>query len=244
MQNNPLAAARPHIKVARPHFVRAALLALLAITGLVVASTVGQLHDETFQGVVTDEATVRDKAFVFGGAALLFLAGLGAVRSLGSGVKKLAPEGETEGRAASLAFVISLIGYGIILLTTLGIFEVNLQGLLLGGALTGVVFGIAAQQTLGNFFAGIVLLAVRPFTIGEYVYMKSGALGGEYEGTVEDMSLFYVDLLTANGPVKLPNAGVLAAAIGPGCKKPADEATEEDANESEKNPGPQHGGTA
>lgn len=241
MQKNPLAAAKPHMKAARPYFIRAALFAALAIGGLVFASTIGQLQDETFGGVVTDEATVRDKAFVFGGAAILFLAGLAAVRSVGSGVRKLAPEGESEGRAASLAFVISLVGYAIILLTTLGLFEVNLQGLLLGGALTGVVFGIAAQQTLGNFFAGIVLLAVRPFTIGEYVYMKSGPLGGDYEGTVVDMSLFYVDLITPNGPVKLPNAGVLAAAVGPGSQKP--EADDDAAEESEDNPGPAHGGT-
>lgn len=240
MQNNPLLAARPHIKAARPYFIRAALFTLLAITGLVLASTIGQLRDEQFQGIVTDDATFKDQAFVFGGAALLFLAGLAAVRSVGSGVKKLAPEGESEGRAASLAFVISLVGYTIILLTTLGLFEVNLQGLLLGGALTGVVFGIAAQQTLGNFFAGIVLLAVRPFTIGEYVYMRSSPLGGDYEGTVTDMSLFYVDLLTATGPVKLPNAGVLAAAVGPGSKKPPED---EKPDETEEDPGPAHGGT-
>ncbi len=204
-----------------------------------MASAIGQLHDERFAGAITDPATFRDKAFVIGGAALLFLAGIAAVRSVGGGVKKLAPEGETEGRAASLALVISIIGYAIVLLTTLGIFEVNLQGLLLGGALTGVVFGIAAQQTLGNFFAGIVLLAVRPFTIGEYVYMKSGPLGGDYEGTVVDMSLFYVDLITANGPVRLPNAGVLAAAVGPGSKTSEKEEPNE---EAEDNPGPAHGG--
>jgi len=242
MDSNPLPAAKPHLKAARPYFLRAAVFALLAIGGLVAASTAGQLHDETFQGVTTDPSTFRDKAFVAGGAALLFLAGLAAVRSLGAGVKKLAPEGEVEGRAASLAFVISLIGYLIILLTTLGIFEVNLQGLLLGGALTGVVFGIAAQQTLGNFFAGIVLLAVRPFTIGEYVYLKSSPLGGEYEGTVVDMSLFYVDLITAQGPVKLPNAGVLAAAVGPGSRSPKEDEKKDD-EEIEDNPGAAHGGT-
>lgn len=244
MQNTQRFPKKPHLKAARPYFIRAALLAFFAIGGLVMASAIGQLHDERFAGTVTDPSTFRDKAFVFGGAALLFLAGAAAVRSIGSGVKKLAPDAEGEGRAASLAFVLSLIGYGIILLTTLGIFEVNLQGLLLGGALTGVVFGIAAQQTLGNFFAGIVLLAVRPFTIGEYIYMKSGALGGDYEGTVVDMSLFYVDLVTANGPVKLPNAGVLAAAIGPGSKKPEEEKEEEPNDEAEDAPGPEQGGPA
>ncbi len=206
-----------------------------------MASTAGQMGDEKFQGVVTDPATFRERSFLFGGAALLFLSGLAAVRSVGAGIKRLAPDAQSEGRAASLAFVVSLLGYLIILLTTLGIFDVNLQGLLLGGALTGVVFGIAAQQTLGNFFAGIVLLAVRPFTIGEYVVMKSSPLGGEYEGTVVDMSLFYVDLMTARGPVKLPNAGVLAAAVGPGSR--SEQKEEKNDEELEENPGPAHGGT-
>ena len=47
----------------------------------------------------------------------------------------------------------------------------------MGGAITGVVVGIAAQQTLGNFFAGLVLLFARPYVPGQRVPVTSGAMG-------------------------------------------------------------------
>src|ERR687885_576326 len=81
-----------------------------------------------------------------------------------------------------IAVGVRIVGYAIVLLALLGAFKVPLGGLLLGGAVTGVVIGIAAQQTLGNFFAGIVLLIVRPFTIGERVFLRSNI--GEYEGVI------------------------------------------------------------
>ena len=49
--------------------------------------------------------------------------------------------------------------------------------LAVGGAVTAVVLGLAAQQTLGNLFAGLVLLSTRPFRVGDRVRLIGGALG-------------------------------------------------------------------
>ena len=54
----------------------------------------------------------------------------------------------------------------VIVLGTLQLLDVDLRTLLLGGAITGVVVGIAAQQPLSNFFAGLVLLFARPYVPG------------------------------------------------------------------------------
>ena len=54
----------------------------------------------------------------------------------------------------------SSVGYLAVLLVALDLFEVPVGHLLVGGAVTGVVVGIAAQQSLGNLFAGLVLLFV------------------------------------------------------------------------------------
>ena len=70
----------------------------------------------------------------------------------------------------------------------------RLDSLLLGGALTGVIIGIAAQQTLSNFFAGILLMIVRPFNVGDPVVLKNAL--GEYEGIVRDIDFFYVTIRT------------------------------------------------
>jgi small-conductance mechanosensitive channel len=146
-------------------------------------------------------------------------------------VRKATEQHLDDRRGAPLSLLVRTIGYILVLLAILGALEVPLGGLLLGGALTGVVIGIAAQQTLGNFFAGIVLLIVRPFAVGDSVVLRSGPLGGEYEGTVSEISLYYVNLVTAQGPVRLPNASVLASAVGPGARapKPPDEGPEDPA---------------
>ncbi|HEX2196077.1 MAG TPA: mechanosensitive ion channel family protein, partial [Actinomycetota bacterium] len=203
-------------RAARPHVIRGLLFAIVAVAGMTVATT-GRLFDEG-RGASLEQATATSVTLAVAGAIVLLVAGVVATRSFAKAVRRAMEEHTGDARGAALGTVVTFVGYVTVLLSTLGALDVELQGLLLGGALTGVVVGIAAQQTLGNFFAGMVLLMVRPFTIGDYVVLRSSPLGGEYEGTVTDMSLFYVRMLTKRGPVVLPNAGVLAAAVGPGAR--------------------------
>lgn len=76
--------------------------------------------------------------------------------------------------------------------------------LLLGGAVTGVIVGIAAQQSLGNVFAGLVLILSRPFDVGDLIAVRSGALGGQLEGRVVEMGLVYVTLDSDDVPAPEP----------------------------------------
>jgi small-conductance mechanosensitive channel len=221
-------------RAARPHFVRAVVAVVLALAGLVAASE-GQIQDAGLNG-----ATPTEQLLAIIGTASLVIFGIASVRMFARGVRAATGEHLGDSRSGPLGLVITVIGYVIVILTALSVLGVNMSGLLLGGALTGVIVGIAAQQTLGNFFAGLVLLLVRPFTLGETVVFRSGPLGGEYEGRVTDMGLFYVSLVTDQGPVQLPNAGVLASAIGPGARAPKDEPDEKLPDD----PGPGHGGTA
>ncbi len=85
-----------------------------------------------------------------------------------------------EARAVTLAKILSIAGFTIVFLWALSAVGIGIEALLLGGALTGVVLGIAAQQTLGNIFAGLVLLVVRPFMVGQDTVLKSSL--GEYHG--------------------------------------------------------------
>lgn len=224
-------------KLARPHFVRAIVAAVIALIGLVVGSQ-GQLQDRQLQNELEDAATATERALAIAGAAVLVLFGIAAVRMFSHGVRAAAGEQLGDSRARPLGLVISVVGTVIVVLSALSVLEVEMDGLLLGGALTGVVVGIAAQQTLGNFFAGLVLLLVRPFSLGDEVVLRSGPLGGEYAGLVTDMGLFYVRLETDLGAVQLPNAGVLASAVGPGARSGGDEPEDED------DPGLAQGGTA
>jgi small-conductance mechanosensitive channel len=213
---------------ARPYLVRAIVAALIALAGLVVASQFGQLREDRR---TDDPAIAAEVVVALSGAGVVALFGVVSVRSFSSAVRKATEQHLDDRRGAPLSLLVRTIGYILVLLAILGALEVPLGGLLLGGAVTGVVIGIAAQQTLGNFFAGIVLLIVRPFAVGDSVVLRSGPLGGEYEGTVSEISLYYVNLVTAQGPVRLPNASVLASAVGPGARapQPPDEGPEDPA---------------
>jgi small-conductance mechanosensitive channel len=117
--------------------------------------------------------------------------------------------------AAVVRYAIAVVGSALTLVVTLQLFKIPIGQLVLGGALTGVLLGIAGQQTLANVFAGMVLLLSRPFNVGDKIRLKSGALGGEHQGVVTEIGITYVRLDAGDGIMSLPNSQVLAAAVGP-----------------------------
>ncbi|HUB93109.1 MAG TPA: mechanosensitive ion channel family protein [Verrucomicrobiae bacterium] len=116
-------------------------------------------------------------------------------------------------RASTLRFTLRIIGYILILLGLLSLLHIPLAKLLFGGAVVGVILGVAAQQALANFFASIVIIIDRPFMVGQHVAIISGALGGTYTGTITDISFSHTRLQLEDGnKVSLPNATLLSGA--------------------------------
>src|SRR5213075_279426 len=60
--------------------------------------------------------------------------------------------------------------------------QYDLGALFTTSALFGVIIGLALQDTLGNFFAGISLHADRPFQVGDVIVVTSTKLTGVVEG--------------------------------------------------------------
>ncbi|MDQ2622538.1 MAG: mechanosensitive ion channel family protein, partial [Actinomycetota bacterium] len=92
---------------------------------------------------------------------------------------------------------------------------VKASTLAVGGAFTAVVVGLAAQQTLGNIFAGIVLQGTRPFRVGERVRLTGGPLAGSVEGTVSSLGLFYTQILRGTDRMMIPNNILLNVIVEP-----------------------------
>jgi small-conductance mechanosensitive channel len=131
--------------------------------------------------------------------------------------------------AAVVRYALLLIGGFTTLVVTLILFDVPVGQLVLGGALTSVFVGIAAQQSLGNVFAGIVLLLAHPFRVGDAIRLRAGAIGGQLDGTVIDIGITYVRLDTGGSIMSVPNSQVLNAIVGP-VPPPAPEETPSHAN--------------
>src|SRR5436305_6903943 len=71
--------------------------------------------------------------------------------------------------AGTVGFLIRLVTMAIALLASLWIAHVQPGAIVAGSAFTAIIVGLAAQQTLGNLFAGMVLISARPFRVGERI---------------------------------------------------------------------------
>lgn len=117
--------------------------------------------------------------------------------------------------AGTVGFLIRLVTLAITLLIALGVAGVKAGSLIAGSAFTAVVLGLAAQQTLGNLFAGLVLLTARPFRVGERIRIQAGALGGVIEGVVSSLGLMYTTVARGDDRILIPNNAVLGAVVVP-----------------------------
>ena len=119
-----------------------------------------------------------------------FVAGL-AERSIFAGL------GHVHGFDATLRhFFSKIVRYAILALVVvmvLGQFGVQTASIIAAIGAVGLAIGLALQGTLQNIAAGIMLLALRPFRIGESVEV------GPIAGTVEEIGLFAAKLRTAEG---------------------------------------------
>ncbi len=112
-------------------------------------------------------------------------------------------------------FILLVFGMCVIAVITLSMLGFRVAQLVVGGAVTGVLLTIAAQQALSNLFAGMLLQFAQPFRVGDSIWLRSGALGGTIEGVVAEISITYVTIEADDGHVLLPNSQVLAAAVSP-----------------------------
>ena len=81
--------------------------------------------------------------------------------------------------------------------------DVKLGALFTTSAIFGVILGLALQDTLGNFFAGISLQADRPFQVGDVITVGAN----RHTGVVEEISWRAIKIRTfANHVVLIANS--------------------------------------
>jgi small conductance mechanosensitive channel len=119
------------------------------------------------------------------------------------------------GTAGTVGFLIRLIFVGLAIIVALRVAGLDPRTLAVGGAFTAVIVGLAAQQTLGNLIAGMVLLSARPFRVGERVRLQGGGIAGQIEGIVSSLGLLYTTFAQGDDHVMIPNSVVLNVAIVP-----------------------------
>jgi small-conductance mechanosensitive channel len=150
-------------------------------------------------------------------ACAIALVGLGAwfARDLGRALRPMMASRMDAGTAGTVGFLIRFVLLVVAVLMALRIAGLTPRTLAVGGAVTAVVLGLAAQATIGNVFAGLLILSVQPFRVGDRLRLQAGALAGIVEGTVSSLGLLYVTLTNGDDVILVPNNTVVSAAIVP-----------------------------
>lgn len=153
-----------------------------------------------------------DKALHFGlkvaAAITIYLVGIWVIRKLKSALAKILLARETDPALAS--FVKSLVSIAltiILILVTIGTLGINtssIAALLTGGSLA---IGLALNGTVQNFAGGIMILAFKPFKVGDFIETQN------YTGTVSEVTITNTKLRTSDNRIIIIPNGVLSNSI-------------------------------
>lgn len=101
-------------------------------------------------------------------------------------------------------FFANIIRYAVLVLvfvTVLGQFGVQTASIIAALGAIGLAIGLALQGTLQNIAAGIMLLVLRPFRVGEFIQTP------DVSGTIVEIGLFATEMRTGDGLYQLaPNS--------------------------------------
>lgn len=95
--------------------------------------------------------------------------------------------------------------YAILILSIIVRFGVDTSTVAALLASGGVAIGLALQGSLSNFAGGVLILLLKPFSVGDYIIEHSDNL----EGTVKEIQIFYTKLSTVdNKTIVIPNGNL------------------------------------
>ncbi|MDX6692220.1 MAG: small conductance mechanosensitive channel [Solirubrobacteraceae bacterium] len=148
-------------------------------------------------------------------AVAIIALGWQLAREVGRALRPVLTKHLEPATAGTVGFLIRLWTMLIVAVVALRVAGLGPQTLAVGGALTAVVLGLAAQQTIGNVIAGTVLASAQPFRVGDRVRLQGGGLAGTVEGTVTSLGLLYTVLANGEDAIMIPNSVVMNVAVVP-----------------------------
>lgn len=159
---------------------------------------------ETIVEQLTQFATTYGIKIV--GAILILIIGRIVAGAMRKGVTRILGRGNTDPTVISfvgnLAYILILTFTVLAALSKFGVETASFIAVL-GAA--GFALGFALQGSLANFAAGVLILVLRPYKVGDYI--KAGGA----EGTVKHIQLFITELATLdNRKVLVPNGKLLS----------------------------------
>jgi small-conductance mechanosensitive channel len=158
-------------------------------------------------------SSLHQKLYAWAAAVALIITGAYAIVHLSRAIGRLVTRQSNQGAGATIRLVTYGLGYVVLIIALLAVLGVSLDHLLIGAGVAGIILGVAAQQSLGNIFAAVVMLFARPFVVGDSIRIRSGVLG-VIDVKVLGIGLTYVTVMTDDGLLRVPNSILLGSGIG------------------------------
>jgi small-conductance mechanosensitive channel len=160
-----------------------------------------------------ERSSLHQKLYGWAAAVVLVVAGAYAIIHLSRAIGRLVTRQSNPGAGGTIRLVTNGLGYVFLIIALLAVLGVSLDHLLIGAGVAGIILGVAAQQSLGNVFAAIVMLFARPFVVGDHIRIRSGVTG-VLDVKVLGTGLTYVTVMSDDGVLRVPNSIMLGAGIG------------------------------
>lgn len=186
----------------------------------VVTETIAQLSGSGAQGqnLSLPETYLRDLVpdligflLSVAGAVLVYVIGGRIIRWLRKLFRRVMTRHNVdEGVQQFLDGFAKYMGYFVLILMILGFFGVTAASVVAVLGSAGLTLGLALQGSLSNFAGGVLILLLKPFSVGDYIIEASGGM----EGCVQEISVFYTTLLAGDQKtIVIPNGTLAGSSI-------------------------------
>ena len=140
-------------------------------------------------------------------AIIIFMIGRVIIKWIRKSIRYSFQVKETDAGIAT--FVDSMVKFGLYILLIIiiaGNLGIELSSITVLFASAGVGVSLALQDFITNFSGGIMILLLRPFTVGDYIIEDTN----KNEGTVKEIKIFYTKLMTIeNKVIVIPNGKLM-----------------------------------
>lgn len=165
----------------------------------------GALNDATNWFVANQDLLVQYVVNIVS-AIVILIVGMMIAKWVGRGLHRVMTMKGIDSTVSD--FLSAIARYTIVaftLIAVLGKIGVQTASVIAVMGAAGLAVGLALQNSLGNFAAGVLLVVFRPLKAGEYVSI------GAVEGTVQNVQIFSTTLRTADDRIiVIPNGKIIA----------------------------------
>lgn len=112
--------------------------------------------------------------------------------------------------SASISFFVIIFITLIACIAILYLWNVNPQGILVGGGVAAIVIGIGVSTIVGNILSGGLMLTTFPAKIGDSIFI----VNDNVRGKIEEISMMYTKVMTDQGTeYVIPNSAIIQGNI-------------------------------